>query len=451
MRSASSRPRASQYRTQEPATSWASRKGSPWRTSHSAMSVASAKPSGAAAAMRSVSNRSVCTIPVTAGSTSSSVSTASKTGSLSSCRSRLYANGRPLRVASNPVRWPISRPALPRASSATSGFFFCGMIDEPVEYASSSAAQPNSREAHRQTSSPIRERWTPIIAAAKRNSAAKSRSDTASMELAIAPSNPSSAAVASGSSGSDEPASAPAPERRVRRAGVPVAQPLDVAGEGVGVLGQLVAERHRLGVLQVGEAGGGGVDVALGLVDERLLQIGQGEDHAAGLGAQVEPEVGRHLVVAAAPGAELAAERAEPLDQAALQRGVHVLVGRRRREVPAGDVALEPVEGLHHLRELVVVQQPGPVQDAGVGPRRGQVVRRQPPVEVHRQGQRGQRVGRPALEPATPQPQRAGLLGHVSPSAGRGPRPAGWAGPTAARSPWPGTGRRCRRCRTWPG
>ena len=59
--------------------------------------------------------------------------TESKTGSLSSCRSRLYASGRPLSVASRPVRLPISRPALPRASSAMSGFFFCGMMLDPVE------------------------------------------------------------------------------------------------------------------------------------------------------------------------------------------------------------------------------------------------------------------------------------------------------------------------------
>ena len=83
--------------------------------------------------MRSVLKTSVAIIPETAGSSSSSVSAASKTGSLSSCRSRLYASGRPLSVASSPVRLPISRPALPRASSATSGFFFCGMIEEPVE------------------------------------------------------------------------------------------------------------------------------------------------------------------------------------------------------------------------------------------------------------------------------------------------------------------------------
>ena len=51
--------------------------------------------------------------------------------------------------------------------------------------------------------------------------------------------------------------------------------------------------------------------------------------------AQVQPEVGRDLVVAAAAGPELAAERAEPLEQPPLERGVHVLVGDRRPERPS--------------------------------------------------------------------------------------------------------------------
>jgi hypothetical protein len=37
-----------------------------------------------------------------------------------------------LSVASSPVRSPMTRPALPRASSAMSAFFFWGSIDEPV-------------------------------------------------------------------------------------------------------------------------------------------------------------------------------------------------------------------------------------------------------------------------------------------------------------------------------
>src|SRR5713226_3049112 len=85
------------------------------------------------------------------------------------------------------------------------------MIDDPVAYASSISAQPNSCEDHSTISSPSLDRCTPSSAAAKQNSAAKSRSLTASIELAAAESKPSTAATVSGSSGSDEPASAPAP------------------------------------------------------------------------------------------------------------------------------------------------------------------------------------------------------------------------------------------------
>ena len=52
-------------------------------------------------------------------------------GVLSSCRSLSYASGSPLTTASRPVSRPIAVPAFPRASSATSGFSFCGIIDEP--------------------------------------------------------------------------------------------------------------------------------------------------------------------------------------------------------------------------------------------------------------------------------------------------------------------------------
>ncbi len=47
-------------------------------------------------------------------------------------------------MVSTPVRWPTRRPARPRASSATSGFFFCGSIEDPVAHASSRTRKPNS-------------------------------------------------------------------------------------------------------------------------------------------------------------------------------------------------------------------------------------------------------------------------------------------------------------------
>ena len=49
-------------------------------------------------------------------------------------------------------------PALPRTSSATSGFSFCGIIEEPVAAASGRRAKPNSLELQSTSSSPIRER-----------------------------------------------------------------------------------------------------------------------------------------------------------------------------------------------------------------------------------------------------------------------------------------------------
>ena len=139
----------------------------------------------------------------------------SKTGSLSSCRSRLYANGNPLRVTSKVVRFPMKRPALPLANSAISGFFFCGMMDEPVEKASSKVTQPNSWVFQIVNSSPIRERWIPNMAKIKSASATKSLSLTASMLFLVTPAKARSAAIISGFGTSEEPASAPDPSGEI--------------------------------------------------------------------------------------------------------------------------------------------------------------------------------------------------------------------------------------------
>ena len=80
-----------------------------------------------------------------------------------------------------------------------------------MAYASSISIQPNSCVDQSTISSPRRDRWTPISAAAKQNSAAKSRSETASIEFGAAEAKPSSAANCCGSIGSEDPASAPAP------------------------------------------------------------------------------------------------------------------------------------------------------------------------------------------------------------------------------------------------
>ncbi len=42
----------------------------------------------------------------------------------------------------------MTRPDLPRTTSATSGFFFWGIMDEPVAWASAISTKPNSCVDH---------------------------------------------------------------------------------------------------------------------------------------------------------------------------------------------------------------------------------------------------------------------------------------------------------------
>ena len=95
----------------------------------------------------------------------------------------------------------MTRALLPRTSSATSGFFFCGMIDEPVQYASPNSMKSNCADIQRINSSLMRDRCTMSNAAAAMNSIQKSRSLTASMEFSQIASKPSSSADISRSMG----------------------------------------------------------------------------------------------------------------------------------------------------------------------------------------------------------------------------------------------------------
>jgi hypothetical protein len=72
------------------------------------------------------------TMPAVAAVARVSDSTASNSGSLSSCMSLQKVIGRPFIIVATLTKAPRTRPGLARTSSAASGFFFCGMIDEPV-------------------------------------------------------------------------------------------------------------------------------------------------------------------------------------------------------------------------------------------------------------------------------------------------------------------------------
>ena len=225
----------------------------------------------------------------------------------------------------------MRRPALPRASSATSGFFFCGSIDEPVPYASARRHEPEllarpqhdllaeAREVHLRE----RERRT----APRRRSRGRTRRRASSRSGGR---SRGSAATPSGSSGRLEPASAPAPSGDTSARAQRVAPAVDVAAKRPEVREQMVREQHRLRALQVRVAGE--VDVVAGLVGAATSTSWSVVDAARRPAPRVagQPQVGGDLVVAAPAGVELRAGGAGELGDAALDRRVDVLVGRRR-------------------------------------------------------------------------------------------------------------------------
>ena len=168
-------------------------------------------PSSAAARIAFASGCRPAASAANTASESFSVSTASNSGSLSSWLSLLYASGWPFISVSSATRWPKTRPLLPRTSSGTSGFFFCGMIELPVQKRSGILTKPKRGLIQSTSSSAKRDRCTIARAAQAANSMAKSRSETASSEFSATPSKPSSRATRSRSMGKVVPASAAAP------------------------------------------------------------------------------------------------------------------------------------------------------------------------------------------------------------------------------------------------
>ena len=152
-----------------------------------------------------------------------------------------------------------------------------------------------------------------------------------------------------------------------------------------------MGEEHGLGVLQVRAAGHDRGAVRVGLCGERVDEVHELLPDRGGMVLEVQPHERGDLVVAAASGAELAAELgADDADQCGLEGAVHVLVGVARDDLARGDPGLERVDAREHVGELRLGQVPGRGERAGVRTRPGEVVGGELPVEVRRLREAGE-------------------------------------------------------------
>ena len=279
-------------------------------------------------------------------------------------RQPLEGREQPGEVADAPAR-------LARVSSATSGFFFCGMIDFPVAYASSSVTKENSFVAQSTISSAMRDRSTASIAATNAELGDHVALEAvASIEFSPGRSKPSSAATGGGVQAERRTGQCARAVGAPRRgAAVPVAEPVDVLAR------QRPRRRGPAGGARAGpaaRAAGGCVPAWRTPRWARACCRSPGPPssppkHAVGewlpspacSRRYMRTSVAPDLVVARAPGAQPAAELgADPFDQASFQGGVDVLVGRERRpDDPSTTSASSPVPEppCHRCRPQLVV------------------------------------------------------------------------------------------------
>jgi hypothetical protein len=149
-----------------------------------------------------------------------------------------------------------------------------------------------------------------------------------------------------------------------------------------------VRNQHRLGALQMRVAGHDGLARCMCVVDEGARPRSQAFNHLLNLGANIEPQIGRDLFIAAAPGVQLESQRTDPLHHRQLDVMVDVFGGRMiahrrfprvRRVVRSNRVQRRP-----QLRCFTHSQNSGCAKGGRVRLAGGYLFREEPPVENNR-------------------------------------------------------------------
>ena len=160
-----------------------------------------------------------------------------------------------------------------------------------------------------------------------------------------------------------------------------VGQPFAVAAELLAPGQQLMGREHGLRPPHVGVARYDEALLPLGEAEKSHLKRGQAPVEPVDRPPAVEPQVGGHLVVAAAGRMELAAGVAEPGRERRLDVQVDVFLGGGELEPSGPDLASDI---LHHVGDrvgLLHAHQAAGREHAGVGDRAVDVVVGQPAIE----------------------------------------------------------------------
>ena len=121
------------------------------------------------------------------------------------------------------------------------------------------------------------------------------------------------------------PASAPEPSGETSVRARAFRQPFAVAQKHLRVGHQVVRQRHRLRPLQVRVARHDGVQMLFRHIAQRLYHRRAARARGLDFVGQVQPQIQRHLVVAAARRVQLFARLADAAGQLRLHKGVNVL------------------------------------------------------------------------------------------------------------------------------
>jgi len=164
-----------------------------------------------------------------------------------------------------------------------------------------------------------------------------------------------------------------APQHRLETGGIVT----DLGGEAL----RPQRGRARHGLLHMRVAGQDGARFAFGERVERFRHLQRAGAEPRDGRAQIQPQGGKHLVVARASEVNALAECAEPCPQQTLECGLTVFI--RKLDVPRAACMLggESLEGATQRGQVLGRQQPLRVQHLGVGDRGAYVVRHQPLIE----------------------------------------------------------------------